>query len=182
MEDKKELLKRYLNNPNEALFLDIETEGLSREKDGITLIGIYKNNKYLPFIKGFNLEKVLVHLATSPIWITFGGENFDLPFIKRAFKGRVYPLIHIDLYHYTNLIGLRGGLKRIEKALGLSRKTEGMTGYDAVKLWKRWVEVGDRSALRTLILYNREDVINLKLILEHVIEVLFRGNGNESLE
>lgn len=172
MQDKKDLLKIYLKNPREALFLDIETEGLSREKNGITLIGIYKDNKYLPFIKGFNLEKVQYHLAITPIWITFGGENFDIPFIKRAFQGRVHPAVHIDLYHFTGLIGLRGGLKKIEKALGLSRKTEGMTGYDAVKLWRKWEEERDRVALRTLILYNREDVINLKVILNHVIEAL----------
>lgn len=172
MQDKKELLRRYLKNPREALFLDIETEGLSRERNGITIIGIYKEDKYLPFIRGFNLERALHHLATTPIWITFGGDNFDIPFIKKAFQGRVYPSIHIDLYHYTGLIGLRGGLKRIEKALGLARKTEGMTGYDAVRLWKRWVEERDKLALRTLILYNREDVINLKIILNYVIESL----------
>jgi len=173
--DKRELLKLYLKAPDQALFLDIETEGLSKERNDITLIGIYKGRHYLPFIKDMNLEKVLAHLSTTPIWITFGGENFDIPFIKRAFEGRVYPRVHIDLYHFTRLVGLKGGLKKIEKALGLTRETEGMNGYDAVKLWKRWKEERDKASLRKLILYNREDVVNLKMILEYVIEKLLKG-------
>jgi len=67
-----------------------------------------------------------------------------------------------------------------------------MNGYDAVKLWRRWEDLGDRSALRTLILYNREDVVNLRRIMEHVgrlilektkyrlfIEDEARGHGGE---
>lgn len=174
MQDKKELLKLYLKAPDQALFLDIETEGLSKERNGITLIGIYKERRYLPFVRDMNLEKVLLHLATTPIWITFGGENFDIPFINKAFEGRVYPHVHIDLYHFTGLVGLKGGLKKIEKALGLTRETEGMNGYDAVKLWQKWKEERDKASLRKLILYNREDVVNLKVILEYVIEKLLK--------
>lgn len=174
MQDKKELLKLYLKAPDQALFLDIETEGLSKERNGITLIGIYKERRYLPFVRDMNLEKVLAHLFTTPIWITFGGENFDIPFIKKAFEGRVYPRVHIDLYHFTGLVGLKGGLKKIEKALGLTRETEGMNGYDAVKLWQKWKEERDKASLRKLILYNREDVVNLKIILEYVIEKLLK--------
>ncbi|MFN3568110.1 MAG: ribonuclease H-like domain-containing protein, partial [Caldimicrobium sp.] len=61
----------------------------------------------------------------------------------------------------------------VEKMLGLERKTEGMTGYDAVKLWKKWQEEKDRSALRKLILYNKEDVVNLKKVLNYIIQKIF---------
>lgn len=173
LQNSKKHLKRYLLRPEEALFVDIETEGLSRERNDITLIGIYKKDRYFAFVKGINLEKALRFLATTPLWITFGGENFDIPFLKKTFQGLSYPEIHLDLYHLTGAIGLKGGLKKIEKALGLERQTDGMNGYDAVKLWKKWVEDRDKSALRKLILYNREDVVNLKIILEHVIRKFF---------
>ncbi len=177
LQNSKKHLERYLLRPEEALFVDIETEGLSKERNDITLIGIYKKDRYFAFVKGINLEKALRFLGTTPLWITFGGDNFDLPFLKKTFQGLTQPEIHLDLYHLTGAIGLRGGLKKIEKALGLERQTEGMNGYDAVKLWKRWVEERDRSALRRLILYNREDVVNLKIILEHVIQKLYFSEG-----
>ncbi|MDM7202769.1 MAG: ribonuclease H-like domain-containing protein, partial [Thermodesulfobacteriaceae bacterium] len=75
------------------------------------------------------------------------------------------------------LLGIKGGLKKVEKILGLERKTEGMNGYDAVKLWKRWQEEKDRAALRKLILYNREDVVNLKILLDYIIQKLTQGGG-----
>ncbi|MCD6490402.1 MAG: ribonuclease H-like domain-containing protein, partial [Thermodesulfobacterium sp.] len=149
---------------------DIETEGLSKEKNEITIIGICKDGKYYPFIKGFNLNKALNYLAFTPIWITFGGENFDIPFIKKTFPNLETPLVHIDLFFLAKELGLKGGLKKIEKSLGIIRKTEGLNGYDAVKLWRKWTEEKDKNALRKLLLYNKEDVINLKKIMDYVIK------------
>lgn len=173
----KNLWQVYFYFPLEVLFLDIETEGLSKEKNEITLIGIYKNSKYYCFVKDINLEKALTMLAFTPIWISFGGENFDLPFIKKTFSFLKTPLIHIDLFFLTRELGLKGGLKKIEKILGISRETEGLNGYDAVKLWKKWIEEKDRKSLELLILYNKEDVINLKKIMDYVAFKLLEKEG-----
>jgi uncharacterized protein YprB with RNaseH-like and TPR domain len=40
---------------------------------------------------------------------------------------------------------------------------------------------GDKSALRTLILYNREDVVNLKRIMEHVGRLILGEAKNSFL-
>ncbi|MFN3920787.1 MAG: ribonuclease H-like domain-containing protein [Caldimicrobium sp.] len=178
MKEKLKLLEYYLKNKNQVLFLDIETEGLSKERNEITLIGLYKDNRYYAFVRGVNFEKVLYFLTSTPFWITFGGENFDIPFIKKTFSEQVYPKYHLDLYYYTTLIGIKGGLKKVEKALGIERKTEGMNGYDAVKLWKKWQEEKDSRALQKLILYNKEDVVNLKVILEYVISKIYTLGGD----
>lgn len=159
----------YLHFPSEILFVDIETEGLSKENNDITIIGIYKENKYFPFIKDLNLNRAYNFLAETPIWITFGGENFDVPFIKKTFPDLITPLIHIDLFLLTKEVGLKGGLKKIEKVLGIERKLKGLNGYDAVKLWRKWTEERDKDALRKLIIYNKEDVVNLKKIMEYVV-------------
>lgn len=159
----------YLKYPSHTLFLDIETEGLSKEKNEITIIGVFKKGCYYPFINGFNLEKVLNFLIYTPIWVTFGGENFDLPFIKQKFPFLQTPYVHLDLYHLSKEVGLKGGLKKVEKLLGIKRVTEGLNGYDAVKLWNKWQKEKDKEALRKLILYNKEDVINLKKILDLLI-------------
>ena len=64
-------------------------------------------------------------------------------------------------------IGYSGGLKHIEKVLGISRSedTDGLTGFDAVRLWKQY-EKGNRASLDTLLNYNKEDIVNLKTIIE----------------
>lgn len=169
---EKEKWLLYFYFPSYSLFVDIETEGLSKERNEITLIGIYKEGKYYPFIRGFNLNKALKFLACIPIWITFGGENFDIPFIKKTFPELETPLVHIDLLFLTKELGLRGGLKKIEKYLGINRKTEGLNGYDAVRLWKKWLEERDKKALKNLILYNKEDVVNLKKIMDYIVNRL----------
>jgi len=112
---EKDYWKLYLYYPQEVLFVDIETEGLSKEKNDITVIGIFKNDEYRAFVKGFNLEDAFDVLNTTPVWVTFGGENFDLPFLKKKFPELEAPVIHLDLFHLTRRIGLKGGLKKIEK-------------------------------------------------------------------
>jgi uncharacterized protein YprB with RNaseH-like and TPR domain len=178
---KEKLCYYYFSYPDKVLFLDIETEGLSKERNDITVIGIYHQGAYRPFIKGLNLHRAFEFLSGIPIWVTFNGENFDIPFIKAKFPELSTPHLHIDLFQLTGAIGLKGGLKKIEKALGIIRKTEGLNGYDAVKLWRRWEEFGDKSALRTLILYNREDVVNLKRIMEHVGRLILEEAKNSFL-
>lgn len=51
--------------------------------------------------------------------ITFNGGPFDLPFIRRQFPGIKLPPAHIDLRFFLRQLGLRGGLKAIERRLGL---------------------------------------------------------------
>jgi hypothetical protein len=45
-----------------------------------------------------------------------------------------------------------------------------MNGWDAVLLWQRYQHYGDQKALATLLEYNREDVMNLKVLRERVDE------------
>ena len=59
-------------------------------------------------------------------------------------------------------LGYRGGLKAVERNLGLRRDPaiQGVDGFEAVQLWRRYRQ-GDRAALRKLMLYNLTDVVNL---------------------
>ena len=57
---------------------------------------------------------------------------------------------------------LKGGLKAVERKLGIKRKLADVNGYMAVKLWWQYYNDNDREALDKLLLYNREDVTNLK--------------------
>lgn len=145
----------------QAVFFDIETNGLARRKGKVTVIGVY-NGAYRSYVAGIDLEEGLELLAQSPFLITFGGATFDLPFLKALYPWFPTPKVHLDLCPLLRRLGLRGGLKKVEKALGLDRPedVEGLDGYQAVKLWRRYQQ-GDEEALERLIAYNREDVLHL---------------------
>jgi uncharacterized protein YprB with RNaseH-like and TPR domain len=147
-------------------YVDIETTGLSTQYDMITVIGIYDGNETKTFVKGINLEEAPAEIARYKQLITYNGARFDLPFIEHEFPGTINHL-HTDLLYPLRKIGYRGGLKKIESLLGLSRsdETSGITGFDAVRLWKKY-ERGDEEALDTLIKYNTEDVVNLEKIIQ----------------
>jgi len=147
-------------------FVDIETTGLSRYSDEITLIGIYDGEEQHLFIKGKNLHDARQKLREFDIIVTFNGKQFDLPFIEHHFCEK-YDCEHLDLRFMLKEFGLKGGLKAIEKELGINRPEEvaDVDGREAVRLWRRYIS-GDQKALGLLVKYNREDVVNLKTLLE----------------
>lgn len=151
----------------QAVFLDIETNGEYQGLDEITVIGLYDGRKVQTFINGQNLEDFEQALASYSLVITFNGSCFDLPYLRRWFKHLSLPQAHIDLRFFFKKLGFRGGLKAIEKKMGLSRDpdVEGLNGFDAVLLWKAY-QGGDQSALERLILYNTMDIVQLKPLME----------------
>lgn len=148
-------------------FVDIETTGLSQHRDKITVVGIYDGRESKVYVRDINLDEIVEEFSKYRLLVSFNGARFDLPFIKSEFPEIEFKQLHIDLMYPLRRIGYSGGLKNIEKLLGISRSedTEGMTGFDAVKLWKQY-ERGDREALDKLIKYNKEDIVNLKTIIE----------------
>ncbi len=148
-------------------YLDIETCGWDRDVSFITMIGIYDGKSSRTFIDGFNLADFEIAVADYKLVVTFNGAGFDLPVIRQSFPHIHLPPAHIDLRFVLNKLGLRGGLKRIEKELGITRgpDIDGMSGLDAETLWRAW-ERGDKNALDTLVAYNTADIENLEPLLE----------------
>ena len=81
------------------------------------------------------------------------------------------PAGHVDLRFLLKRLGYRGGLKKIEPHFGILRPPEvaGMDGYEAVLLWQRHRR-GDRTALELLLTYNREDVLNLEILMDQAYQ------------
>ena len=165
-----------LNCPNDVLFLDIETTGSGFRFDQITVIGWSLGDEFGFYIDGEDHGPMLEAIRKARVIVTFNGTGFDLPIVKRAFPEAEFPRCHIDLRYLTRRVGLRGGQKKIEKAIGMYRETDilDMTGEQAPRLWSEYLR-GDREALNTLIRYNYADVYGMKVILDHAIGEIING-------
>jgi uncharacterized protein len=152
-----------------AVYLDIETSGGFMGVDEITVIGMYDGTLMRSFVSGVDLQDFECAVAEFDLIVTFNGSCFDLPFIRRSFPNISLPRGHIDLRYPLKKLGYRGGLKRIEKEMGIERQDgiEGLDGFDAVRLWRDY-QWGDDHALEVLIEYNRADVVNMELLMERV--------------
>ena len=155
-------------------YLDIETTGLSCEDAGITVIGIYLVNGVddrLVQLVGMDVtaDNLLESLVGVKRIYTYNGRQFDLPFIHGALGTDLATLFdHHDLVFDCWSRNLYGGFKTVEQKLGIARKLQGISGWDAVRLWWRYLDSGDLEALATLLEYNREDVMNLKILRERL--------------
>ena len=57
-----------------------------------------------------------------------------------------------------------GGMKEVERKLGISRRINDVDGWMAVQLWHNYKLNGCTTSLRKLLDYNKEDILNLKKI------------------
>ncbi len=158
-----------------AVYLDIETSGLYQDADEITVIGLYDGRTVQSFINGKNLEDFEIAIASYDLVITFNGSRFDLPFIRRWFRHITLPPAHIDLCFFLRRLGYKGGLKNIEKQVGLAREeeVEGLGGLEAVLLWQAFQQ-GDQAALDRLVQYNTADIVNLEPLMKMGYEKMKR--------
>jgi uncharacterized protein YprB with RNaseH-like and TPR domain len=150
---------------DKASFFDIETSGL--EADSIvTLVCCFHGGRPLRFLAGENLDAFLDLLEEVKLLVSFNGASFDVPRVLDRFHIPALPCAHVDLRWLCHHAGWKGGLKKIEKALGLRRPSdlEGLGGAEAVFLWRAWAQARDARARRTLERYCAADTVMLKLL------------------
>ena len=164
---RSETWRLYPNFMDRALFLDIETTGLSAQFDQVTMIGAFGVGEPALFVNGVNLDQFPAYVAQFPLLVTFNGSQFDVPFLRAHFPDARLDQAHIDLRFVLGSLGYRGGLKAVERHLGLARDPaiQGVDGFEAVRLWHRYRR-GDRAALTKLALYNLTDVVNMVELVE----------------
>lgn len=149
-------------------YLDIETTGLSSQGDHVTVVGLFDGSRTRSYIHGKNLGDFRKEVEKYEMVVTFNGSMFDIPFLHRCMKGVRIPPLHVDLRFLLASLNVRGGLKRIEQRFGMEREDDlkGLTGYDAVLLWRAYRKRKDRDALDKLVRYNAADIYNLKKLME----------------
>lgn len=160
--------RMYREFSAQAAFIDIETTGLSPDFDQITVVGLLADGRFNAFVQGKNLDQFPGTVEKFPLVVTFNGAQFDLPFLRRKFP-KFSPLAHIDLRYPLSKLGHNGGLKQIERKLGIIRPNHlrEVDGYEAVRLWSEHRR-GKAGALDRLIEYCRHDVVNMKPLAERV--------------
>ena len=167
-----ETWRLYNNFKHKTAFLDIETNGLS-SYSYITTVSVANSQtpEIKTFIRNINLSELIDYLEEFDVLVTFNGNTFDLPIIERIFQ---HKLTHfcIDLRYVLASLGFKGGLKSIEKQLGINRnELDGVDGAMAVELWNQYYYSGRQDALELLVRYNQADTYNMIELLDLACEL-----------
>ncbi len=163
---KSEIWRVYPDFKDRVAFLDIETTGLLSYYNEITLIGLFDGKDAKTYIAGKNLDSFVMDIKQYDLMVTFNGSIFDAPFIAAKFPNFIPPP-HIDLRFFLKRLGYSGGLKSVERQLGIMRPEgiKDIDGFYATILWNKYIH-GDSNALDLLIEYNLADVTVLKVLMD----------------
>lgn len=168
---------------SDAVFFDIETDG--GEPQAPTVVALFSERAGLElFVEGQNMAALPAALAAHRLWVTFNGSLFDAPVLAKHFgAGFPEPALHLDLRFVCQRLGLRGGLKRIEETLGLTRPPHlrGVTGADAVVLWREYLRTGRKDVLRFLVEYNLYDAFQLRTLMDLAWNLRLEEVGEQGL-
>jgi uncharacterized protein len=151
-------------------YIDIETTGLSRRRCDLTIVGIALEKggscRVVQLLEaGLSDARLLAVLHGVDEVYSYNGSRFDLPFIRARLGVDLRACFkHTDLMYDCWRNRLKGGLKAVERQLGIDRRLKGVDGFMAVRLWYEYVNHHDQRALATLLEYNREDVVNLQVL------------------
>ena len=143
-------------------------------------------------MQGRNLEEFSNDILDYKLLVTWNGRCFDAPILRRELNipldtpggpgnRHAAPMAHLDLLPVFRALGLRGGLKAVERLLGLDRGgLTGVDGWDAVRLWRAYEYSGEARFLETLLAYNAADVLSLERLAEYAC--LAHGGAGSALE
>lgn len=145
-----------------TVYLDIETDSFGR----ITVAGLYGDGRMTSFVRGESLagRRLGEALRQYDLLVTFSGTTFDLPMLLSQYPDLPLDQPHMDLCLLGRRLGYRGGLKAIERQVGIERSESlhGVSGNDAVRAWNRWRHSRDAAARTLLLRYNEADCVNLE--------------------
>ena len=193
----RELLEYFQLAPEQSLFLDIETTGLTPINSMLYLIGVlYYNTETNTFtcMQWFNetgtieeeksiLSDFFAFAANYRTLIHYNGDGFDIPYLttcanQHRITSTLSYLDSFDIYKkirplkkLLNLPQLKQ--KSIEQFLKIERKDK-KDGGELIKVYKEYIETGSSQLLELLLLHNTDDIKGMLSILPilHYIALL----------
>lgn len=181
------ITKKYQNlsiDEKNAVVLDIETTGLSAGNSMIYLIGTaYNTDNGITVRQWFAdnpgdeyelLGALFAWLSDYDTLITYNGDSFDLPFLRKKAKQ-----LHLDcpieqkrsidalkeIKAAAKLLRLENyQQKSVEHFLGIPRKDR-LSGSELIALYKAYVISLDNTQMELLLLHNLEDILGLIKLL-----------------
>ncbi|MBD3366700.1 MAG: hypothetical protein GF405_00830 [Candidatus Eisenbacteria bacterium] len=176
-DDLHDEIRRLVRCPDEAIFVDTETTGLSgnmvfllgtmRVSGGrVTLRQVFaRDYREEPAL----LEEWLRLLAGSSMIVSFNGKSFDLPVLRDRFAlhGLDPPEepVHVDLLHHSRR-RWRGvlpdcRLQTLEWRVCGRRRTGDIPGDEIPAAYHRFVRTGDSTDMLTVFHHNALDLVTL---------------------
>jgi len=120
-----------------------------------------------------SFDQAPAELDLHGLILVFGGRKFDVAMLRKVFDAHPIPERYADLLDVSRQGKYRGGLKAVERSLGIRRATRiaDLRGRDAISLWDRVSSGGDQAywAFADLIAYNRADTVNLFLLRDRLL-------------
>ncbi len=137
---------------------------MSLDRQYITIVGFYHQDTGLIQLvwPDITAEILASTLPEAERIYTFNGNAFDLKVIRFHLG-----LNLLERYRSRDLMydcwsqGLKGGLKAVERKLGIQRAQPPLTNSQIQQCWTHWKHRRDQQALERLLTYNKEDVMNL---------------------
>ena len=176
---------KYLGiKPEECLFFDIETTGLSWKTSYLYLLGIvyYENGhwkKILWFSQRPSEEKEILSNFSQLLYekkylIHYNGKTFDVPYLMHKYtfyqmNQSWEHLTQIDFYQklliYKRILKIDGmKQKEMEQFIGIHRK-DPYSGKDLITMYKNYLVSGENNLQQALLLHNSEDIDGMIALL-----------------
>ncbi len=184
----------YFDNLSFATF-DIETTGLNAATSYVILTGfaIPINDEEIRLVQYFAddikeesliIDKTIELLNSLDAVITFNGARFDLPFMKKraSLYSSTIPehIYNLDIYqivrNYSDLKNCLPDLKQktVENFLGFKEsRLDEISGRESVEQYFNYTRTKSEELLRTILLHNSDDVIQLYSLCKYMYPVNF---------
>lgn len=136
----------------------------------ISVLGVYREDTGFHQLVGrkINPPNIAELFRGCHRVVTFNGTCCEIPMIRKWYGVDLKIAFEsLDLFHFCRRRRIFGKMKEIEKLFGIERKVR-LSGQGAMNLWYWYKRESDWFALQKLLDYNREDVMNLKLLHERL--------------
>jgi hypothetical protein len=176
-----------LHEPEDYVFLDIETLGLFSRPIILFGIGIIENgnlevHQYL--LRDIEEEQAalmatLGHVSGDrPALVTFNGKSFDVPYVSDRLAyygmGSLARIPHFDVLHFSRrrwkdqLLSLRLAALETE-ILGICRDDD-IPGQMVPEFYEAYLRTGNCGPLIPIVKHNKQDVVSLALLFFNLLE------------